>query len=124
MDSINGISSDSPAQNEENNLGTLQNVDLPVLLSLLVQNSTISTAEQQVVLQELTKPRQCHAILQVICGKGMQSMESFLKIVALLQQQQQYPPNGGSLGYVSGEITTSSSSSSDTGEFLLIFLVW
>ncbi|OQV26203.1 hypothetical protein BV898_00322 [Hypsibius exemplaris] len=130
MDSLNGILSDPPppggsSSSSEGNLGTLQNVDLPLLLTLLVQNGTISPSEQQQVAppqqqqqqQESngSKARQCQTLLQIICSKGMQSMEGFLKIVSLLQQQQHHQLNGGSLGYVSGEVTSSSSSDTVTG---------
>ncbi|GAU92615.1 hypothetical protein RvY_04671 [Ramazzottius varieornatus] len=92
MDSMNGALSDSAVLPD--NLGALQNVDLPLLLTALLHNGTLTPAEQQVVQHEGTKPRQCHALLQIICSKGLTAMESFLKYTAM-HQLQQYPfPNG------------------------------
>lgn len=92
MDSMNGAVSDSAVLPD--NLGALQNVDLPLLLTALLHNGTLTPAEQQVVQHEGTKPRQCHALLQIICSKGLTAMESFLKFTAM-HQLQQYPfPNG------------------------------
>lgn len=107
-----------PSSEDGNHYGTLQNVDLNALLDILLKNRTLTSTEQQVVVQETNKEKQCQALMQIVCGKGWNALENFFKSVSSIQQHQteiQQIPSGESRTFIGASFTDTATTSTSSG---------